>query len=61
VGPDELTALLGITAMATERLQQARDTGGVRHHPLQHHLVEMRALSATIAAGDEHNGLLRLA
>ena len=58
--PDARTALLGITAIATERRQQDRDTGLVLHKQLQHHVVESRALIATRAAGDGHNGLLRL-
>jgi hypothetical protein len=41
--------------MATQGLHQHRETGVVLYHPLQHHLVEVRAMVPTRALGDVHD------
>jgi len=56
---DDLTEVLRVTAMATEGLHQHGDTGLVCDDQIQHHLVEVRALIPTVAAGDVHDVLLR--
>jgi hypothetical protein len=44
------TNLLGLTAVAAERLHQARDTRLVLHAQRSHHLVEVRPMIAAVAA-----------
>jgi hypothetical protein len=53
-------SLGSITPMPIEGLHQHRNAGVVFDHSVQHHLVEIRALIATIAAGEVHDGRLGL-
>ena len=55
VVPDDLAALTGITALATERLHQDREPSLVLHNQLQHHLVQVGPMSPTLAVGDVHD------
>ena len=55
VVPDHLAKLLGITAIATERLHQDRDTGLMLHDQLQDDLVQVGAMIPTIAVGNVHD------
>ena len=57
---DELAEVLRITAIATERLHQHRNTGLVFNNQVEHHLVEVRSLIPTIAAGDVNDVLIGL-
>jgi hypothetical protein len=57
---DDLTEGVRVTAIATEGLHQHGDTGLVFDDQIQHHLVEVRALIPTVAAGDVNDVLLRL-
>ena len=60
LGGDALTAVVRVTAMATEGRHQHGDTGVVCDEQLQHHLVAVRALIPTGATGDVQAVLLRL-
>jgi hypothetical protein len=51
VGTDHLAKRLGIPAVATKRCHQDGDPCLMLHHELQHNLVEVRAMIATIALG----------
>jgi hypothetical protein len=57
---DELAEVLRITAIATERLHQHRHTGRVFNKQVEPHLVEIRALLPTRAAGEVNDVLLGL-
>ena len=57
---DELAEVVRVTTLPTEGFQQHGNTGLVFDHPVQQHLVEVRALVPTVAAGDVDDVLLRL-
>jgi hypothetical protein len=57
---DDLAELVPITPIPTEGLHQQRHTGVVFDHQVQHHVVEVRALIPTGAAGDMHDVLIGL-
>lgn len=48
VGPDHLAERVGITALATERLQQHGNARLMLHNQLQHDLVEGRPMSRVL-------------
>jgi hypothetical protein len=52
--PDHLAQLVGITAMATERLHQDRETGLMLHAQLPHDWVQVGAMRPTLAVGEVH-------
>jgi hypothetical protein len=57
---DDLAEVVRVTTISTEGLHQHGDTGLVFDYQVQHHLVEVRALIPTVAAGDVNDVLLRL-
>jgi hypothetical protein len=57
---DEVAEVVRVTPIATGRLHQHGNPGVVFDDQVQHHLVEIWALIATVTAGDVHDGLLRL-
>ena len=59
VVPEDLAERCAIMTMATQGRPPHRDTGGVLHHSLHHHLVEVRALSPTRALGAVHDLCVR--
>src|SRR5262249_29839515 len=60
MGGDDLAEVMRVTTIATEGLHQHGDTGLVFDYQVQHHLVEVRTLVSTVAAGDVNDVLLRL-
>ena len=57
---DDLAEVVRVTTIPTEGLHQHGNTGLVFDHQVQHHLVEVRALIPTVAAGDVNDVLLWL-
>ena len=57
---EDLAEVVRVTTIATEGLPHHGDTGLVFDDQVQHHLVEVRALIPTVAAGDVKNVFLRL-
>jgi hypothetical protein len=57
---DDVAEILRITPMPTEGLHQHGNPGVVFDDQGQQHLVEIRALISTGAAGDVHDGLIWL-
>jgi hypothetical protein len=52
---DNLAERFAIATLATQGLQQQRDTGLVRYDSCQHPLVEVRAMIPPLAVGDVHD------
>ena len=59
VGTNHVAKVVGITAVATERLQQQGNAGLVLDNSCQQDLVQIGALRPTIAAGHGHDRRVR--
>jgi hypothetical protein len=57
---DDLAKVVRVTTIPTEGLHQHGNAGVVFDYQVEHHLVEVRSLIPTVAAGDVNDVLLWL-
>jgi hypothetical protein len=60
MGANRLANVLGITAVATERLHHDGNACLMLHHQLQHDLVYVRPMILAVPSGDVHDPFLGL-